>query len=261
MQTQTPTDSSPQFGQRYDTTRIAWENIWAQDSDIASEIEIARSRRARHTMDFYRQFLDPDSLILEAGSGLSAVIITLRRMGYHVIGLDYAVGALQASHAYDASLQLAAGDVHQLPFADNSLGGYLSFGVLEHFEHGMQPALREAWRVLKPGGTMVLTIPYPGLIWRLAQLRRQMQGRQLIDDDFYESTCTRQQLLHNVTAVGFDVVEAVPTSHSFALWGLGGPFRAPGYYRTSWLAEALGFVLLQTLPWTFNYMTCVIARK
>jgi hypothetical protein len=45
------------------------------------------------------------------------------------------------------------------------------------------------------------------------------------------------------------------------LWGLGGLFRAAGYYRTSRWAEAAGGVLRWLLPWAFNFSTLIIARK
>ena len=57
------------------------------------------------------------------------------------------------ARAYDPALKLQTGDVHALPYGDKSVHGYLSFGVLEHFEHGVGPALREANRVLASGGT------------------------------------------------------------------------------------------------------------
>ena len=155
-----------------------------------------------------------------------------------------------------------AGDVHGLPYADNSFGGYLSFGVLEHFEAGMAQPLAEAYRVLKPGGILVLTIPYPNVVNRLVAWRRKSQGVSVLnDDDFFESTYTRAKLEANVKGAGFEVLKAVPTSHSYTLWGLGGVFRAPGYYQTSALAEGLGKVLRVTLPWAFNFTTLIIGRK
>lgn len=244
----------------YDTTREAWETIW-ETASVAVELETMQSRRAQRAVQTYTPYLPKDDLILEAGSGLSAAVITLRQRGYNVVGLDYAVNALAISRQHTPELPLLAGDVHELPFAENSLGGYLSFGVLEHFEHGMQGALQEAYRVLKPAGVAVITIPYPNVVWRLAQWRREQQGKQRIDEDFYESTYSREQLIAEVTAVGFDVVRALPTSHSFTLWGLGGPFQGDGYYRTSGLAEALGDVVGVAAPWLFNYMTMIIARK
>lgn len=249
------------MNERYDSTRQAWEDIW-QGASVETELEAVQYRRAIDTLNVYTPYLPKDQPILEAGSGLSAVVITLRRMGYPVIGLDYAVNALHVSRAYDNHLPLLAGDVHALPCADNSLGGYLSFGVLEHFEHGMGPALAEAHRVLAPGGVLVLTIPYPNVVYRLVQWRRRLAGESLLtDEDFYESTYTRDALVRAVQNVGFYVDLTQPTSHDFTLWGLGEPFRAPGYYRTSALAENLGGVLCRVLPWAFNFMTLIVAHK
>jgi len=246
---------------RYDSTRNTWENIW-DSASIEVELEAVQSARAQETLNAYLPYLSKDDVHLEAGSGMSAVVITLRQMGYDVHGFDYAVNALIDSHNYDATLPLTGGDIHYLPYPENTFGSYLSFGVLEHFEHGMQPALKEAYRVLKPGGVVVLTIPYPNLVYRLVQLKRKLSGAsQLTDDEFYESTYTRQQLVDNVTQVGFDLVLAQPTSHAFTLWGLSSIFRAEGYYKTTPFADSLGAMFKRVLPWQFNFMTLIVGRK
>ncbi len=246
---------------RYDSTRKAWQDIWDKAS-VEQELQTEGYARAQETIRTYSAYLPKDGLILEAGSGLSAALIVLKRMGYRVTGLDYAENALRISRQYDPALVLATGDVHGLPYADNSFGGYLSFGVLEHFEAGMAQPLAEAYRVLKPGGILVLTIPYPNVVNRLVAWRRKSQGVSVLnDDDFFESTYTRAKLEANVKGAGFEVLKAVPTSHSYTLWGLGGVFRAPGYYQTSALAEGLGKVLRVTLPWAFNFTTLIIGRK
>jgi SAM-dependent methyltransferase len=246
---------------RYDSTREAWQTIWAGAS-VEIELDIVRSARSLATIEAYLPFLPKDRVLLEAGSGLSAVVLTLRERGYRVVGLDYAMNALHVSRAHTPDLPLFAADVHALPHGENSLGAYLSFGVLEHFEAGMAAPLAEAFRVLAPGGVLVLTIPYPNIVNRLVALKRRLSGRgRLTDDSFYESTYTRRQLEAAVTAAGFRVLLTQPTSHSFTLWGLGGPFRAPGYYRTSALAERLGGLLKAVAPWAFNYMTLIVAEK
>ena len=246
---------------RYRSTRAAWQDIW-EGASINLELEAVAYKRSQETIRAYLPYLAKDAMHLEAGSGLSAVVMRLREMGYRVTGLDYALNALRDSRRFDATLPLAAGDVHQLPYRDNCFGSYLSFGVLEHFEHGMLPALREAYRVLKPAGVLVLTIPYPNLVHRLVGFRRAAIGSgPLADDRFYESAYTRRQLEDTVAAAGFTVELSRATSHAFTLWGLGGPFRAQGYYRTSGLAEALGAVLKYILPWAFNFSTLIIARK
>lgn len=250
-----------QFGPRYDSTRQAWQDIW-DSASVERELELLKSKRARQALSLWTEYLPREGIILEAGSGLSATVITLRRMGYNLIGLDYAINALRVSRHYDSTLPLLAGDVHALPYATNSLAGYLSFGVLEHFEHGMMPALAEAFRVLKPGGIMILTIPYPNVVHRFVEWRRKRAGVSVLNDDqFYESTYTHQALSANVKNAGFEVARIEPTSHAYTLWGVSTIFRGKGYYETSLLADALGSILRVALPWAFNFSTMVIARK
>ena len=245
----------------YDRTRQSWEAIW-DGASVELELQVMEQARTYETLGVYPAYLPKDQIILEAGCGLATVIMKLRAMGFRVIGLDYAAQALRVARAYEPALELQAGDVHALPYAANSLGGYLSFGVLEHFEHGVEPALREANRVLAPGGVLVLTIPYPNVVYRLVQLKRRLlRQTRLTDEDFYESTYTQHQLIAALERTGFEVVLVRPTSHSYTLWSLGGPFRADGYYRTSRIADRLGTLLRHTLPWPFNVTTLLIARK
>ncbi|MBP8973886.1 MAG: class I SAM-dependent methyltransferase [Anaerolineae bacterium] len=245
----------------YDRTRQSWEDIWAGAS-VEAELEVMNQPRTWETLGVYPRYLPQEGIILEAGCGLGTVIMKLREMGFRTIGLDYAERALRTARAYDPALSLQAGDVHALPYRANSLGGYLSFGVLEHFAHGVGPALREANRVLVPGGTLVLTIPYPNVVHRLVHgKRRLLRQPALTDADFYESTYTRHQLIAALQGAGFEIVLVRPTSHSFTLWGLGWPFRGKGYYRTTRLADALGALLRRVAPWSFNFTTLLIARK
>lgn len=246
----------------YASTRRSWEAIWEEESSIADEIAVLKEPRTRDQFDVFPRYLPKDGPILEAGSGLGATLLLLREQGFRMIGCDYAQRALHQCRAYDPTLPLAAADVHALPYRSGSLAGYLSFGVFEHFAQGMLPALRETYRVLRPGGILVLTIPYPNVIHRLVRWRRRAGGQSVLNkDEFYESTYTRRALEDALRTTGFEVVLSKPTSHSFTLWGLGGPFRAPGYYKTSALAERLGGMLRAVLPWAFNYSTMIIGRK
>lgn len=246
----------------YDKTRQAWEDIW-EGASVETELKTLEQKRTADQFDVFPQYLSKEGYILEAGSGLGAAVIYLRARGFKMLGLDYAVKALRVCRAYDPTLSLQAGDVHALPYADNSLHGYLSFGVLEHFERGPGPALREANRVLVPDGVIVLTIPYPNVVHRLVHWKRRVLGQsQLTDDDFYESTYTQHQLRAELERAGFEVLLVRPTSHAFTLWGLGWPFRKRGgYYETTWLADALARVLRVVAPWPFNFTTMLIGRK
>ena len=247
---------------RYESTRQGWVDMW-DGATVEDELASQYYPRAQAIIRAYTPWLPREGLILEAGCGLGGPVIALREAGYsNVVGMDYAQNALQAARRHTPGLPLFAGDLHAIPCAAASIGAYLSFGVLEHFEHGMGPGLAEAWRVLRPGGILVLTIPFPNLLYRLVLgKRRLLRQKPLADDDFYESAWGRRELVGTVTEAGFELCDLRPTSHSYTLWGLGGPFRAPGYFRTSRLAEALAALLARLTPWAFNYTTLLVARK
>jgi len=51
------------------------------------------------------------------------------------------------------------GDIHNLPFGDNSLDAVICLAVLEHVEEPQQ-AVKEIYRVLKPGGYCFIYVPF-----------------------------------------------------------------------------------------------------
>lgn len=51
------------------------------------------------------------------------------------------------------------GDIHDLPFADNSLDAITCIGVLEHVKNPFK-AVEEMHRVLKPGGFCYVSVPF-----------------------------------------------------------------------------------------------------
>jgi SAM-dependent methyltransferase len=51
------------------------------------------------------------------------------------------------------------GDIHDLPFEDNSVDAIICIAVLEHVEEP-QKAVREMYRVLKPGGYCYIFAPF-----------------------------------------------------------------------------------------------------
>lgn len=240
-------------------TREAWCAIW-RDADIARELATGEYARSRDARARFAPFLPSGELLLEAGCGLGVEVSALSSLGHRVVGLDYVIDALGRLKAALPGSALAAGDVHALPFRDGTFGAYLSFGVLEHFVLGPVPALREAYRVLRPGGVLVVTVPAPSLVWRLARLRQRLR-RQTRPFGYYETAYSASALRRFVEESGFRVLLVHPIGHSFALWGCGWPFRGPGYYETSALAERLGTLLSKVAPTETAFATLVVARK
>lgn len=248
----------------YEHTRQAWRDIWA-DTDFDRELRTLYYARTQALIETYLPYLDRALPVLEAGCGMGQIVYYLRERGYKAIGIDYAPEALVPSHARFPDLPLHLGDVHHLPYPTNTFGGYLSFGVVEHFEQGPAAALDEACRVLRPGGALILTVPHPNFVEvlrdtanRVFPARLEKVGRRA---EYYERTFHHTELASYVLEAGFKIARIMPYSHSYTFYGLGSPFRGPGYYETSALAEIAGKVGKAMLPWSTAYACLIVGIK
>ncbi len=94
---------------------------------------------------------------LDLGCGTGANVDLLRRFAHEVIGVDYSPKAI--AYCLDKGYaKLQQMDAEHLAFADNHFDLILCSDVLEHLQHDRH-ALHEIHRVLKPGGTLLLSVP------------------------------------------------------------------------------------------------------
>jgi ubiquinone/menaquinone biosynthesis C-methylase UbiE len=108
--------------------------------------------------------------VLDAGMGPGRLCEELARRGWTVSGVD-ASGAMVArarARLPEAQERLVQGELERLPFADGSFDAAVATGVLEYAQD-RPAALMELARVLRPGGTAVVTMPNaaaPYSTWR-----------------------------------------------------------------------------------------------
>ena len=96
--------------------------------------------------------------VLELGCGNGKTLSALTRLDNEVVGLDHSINALQ-SCLESSSAHLVQGDVRSLPFREASFDTVLMLHLLEHLvEADRLKAVREARRVLRPGGQVLVRV-------------------------------------------------------------------------------------------------------
>jgi ubiquinone/menaquinone biosynthesis C-methylase UbiE len=96
--------------------------------------------------------------ILEAGCGTGNLALKIKERGGSVVGLDNCKEALDVFKKKDPSIEVVFSDLlGKLPFPDNSFDKIASNNTIYAFPKEKQfLAMRELYRILKPGGKIVL---------------------------------------------------------------------------------------------------------
>lgn len=104
--------------------------------------------------------IQPNKQVLDVGCGPGSITVDIAKRVGHVIGLDYVSSPLEAARRLAEShgvsnISFQVGDIHALPFADNTFDIVHAHQVLQHIENPVQ-ALREMRRVVKSGGIVAV---------------------------------------------------------------------------------------------------------
>jgi len=152
--------------------RSATQAFWAEHWGGHTPEALARVAETSPLTDLILRHLPPaPAPILEAGCGLGQYVVLLRGRGYHAVGADWAVDPLRVCRAWAKDTPLVAMDLGQLAFGAGAFGAYVSLGVVEHDAGGPDRILAEAHRVLAPGGTLLVSVPYVNVVRRLGARR------------------------------------------------------------------------------------------
>jgi len=174
------------------------------------------------TADYDRMGLQAGDVLLDLGCGFGRHAYEAARRGADVVALDAGrdevegvasvVAAMrEAGELDDTAVRVGAvqGDGLHLPFADATFDRVICSEVLEHLGDD-SAAMRELARVLRPGGTMAVTVPRfgPELVnWALSDEYHNVPGGHV-------RIYRRRQLFERLRASGLQITG---TGHAHGL--------------------------------------------
>jgi SAM-dependent methyltransferase len=124
---------------------------------------VARWTRAIAALPFH------DGSVLDLGCAFGFTTRLLKRRGYDATGVDGSPAYIERAKRADPLGTYLVADATRVPLPDRSFDGVLFLDVLEHLPDP-QGAINEVARLLRPGGTLALSVPYRGPLARLDSL-------------------------------------------------------------------------------------------
>jgi ubiquinone/menaquinone biosynthesis C-methylase UbiE len=119
--------------------------------------ELSRKPFDRQLLDAYADQVHGYGMVCDVGCGPGHVASYLQDRGVKTCGLDLSAGLLAQARRLNLHMPFIQGDMLALPLTNNSLGGITAFYAIIHLRRDRLPdALREFYRVLQPGGRLLL---------------------------------------------------------------------------------------------------------
>jgi ubiquinone/menaquinone biosynthesis C-methylase UbiE len=248
-----PADHETEFVEKY------WTGVWEQEGGPQGLIDRIPRKDEYRAMAPHMAKLPKGARVLDGGCGLGDWVLAFQREGFSVIGLDLSRKTVEQLKARFPETEFMAGDIRKTGFPDESFDAYFSWGVFEHFESGPQDCLREAWRILKPGGLLFISVPMDNL--RHALLGAFSRPQPISGGArFYQYRFTRAELAREISMAAFEVISVQPIhKRQGALRSLHHELGLP----YDWLlTKGLSAIIAPLVPGSFiAHMVLAVARK
>ena len=228
------------------------ENVFQSDPEHADE----SSPWYKLVMEYLPDV--KDQRVLEIACGRGGFSRLLGSQGAFVCGADFSASAvgiakdrlLRASSRPDRVTYVQA-DAQNMPFDDNTFDIVISCETIEHVPEP-RLAVREMYRVCKPGGTLFLTTPnyvnFMGLYLIYALVRHPgLKSSQPLDHRF-----VFPQIRQFVTGAGWKIAFTTGTVHQFPFIPGRDPVQFPRLESNRTIRRLLS-------PFAYHYF--MIARK
>lgn len=192
-----------------------WTRIW-EETEIGENLDVIRrqiesSQEYPVIAPYLQQVKNAGGRVLDGGCGLGGWVVYLQSQGFDVLGVDFSAETIERLNDLFPKCNWQYGDITALDCADGSFAGYISWGTFEHFEIGASPPLREAYRVLRDDGLLMISVPYDNV--RVALQNVGGPDASVTTQEklgFYQWRFNRRELARELSRHGFEPLEIAP---------------------------------------------------
>jgi len=114
--------------------------------------------RYKNLGTLFKEITTTNSIILDAGCNTGSISGELVERGNTVYGIDVNPEAVAIANYHGIFAKVCP--VEKLTFEDNFFDYCIAFELLEHL-YNPEDGVKELYRVLKPGGKLIGSVPYP----------------------------------------------------------------------------------------------------
>ncbi|MEW6333850.1 MAG: methyltransferase domain-containing protein [Thermodesulfobacteriota bacterium] len=236
-------DSSAQAVRRhFDRESTDWSDRYDRQPGSLSQLDVSvRLAVASRMAASVDPSLSPRALVLDLGCGTGEGTSRIYREGMTVIAADLSVEMVRNAVRRFPVLQGCVADATELPFESERFDMVQSLGMLEYVGP-YRGALRELRRVLKTGGTLVISVPNRHSVFRhLHRLERFMTHP------------VRRLLARRVDGAGWEV------GFRHRQWSLNeavGLLESAGFGVVDYSLFTYGILLPAAASWPANLALC-----
>lgn len=174
-------------------------NAASLSSATLSALKTAKMRRSPEYALIKKYVQGP---VLDVGCGPGEWVEFLRNEGYSVQGMDYCAPIIEQHKRLLPHSQWTVGSFRDIPFPDASFNGAISLGAIQHDPEGPAAAMREMFRILRPGGSCLVTVPIDSKRQREVSLTDNPGNR----GNFHQFYFTREDVAGEMAKAGFEVL-------------------------------------------------------
>ena len=186
---------------------VQWTKKWEELGGPKLEVDTIKRREEFHILDSYVRELPKGARLLDGGCGMGYWTVHFSRAGYPTLGLDVSRATIDKLKQLFPEAEFAVGDIRATGLPSGSCDLYFSWGTFEHFEEGFGPVVSEAYRLLRPGGRLLMSTPFDNL--RLALRSALLDNYRLPPmrerTRFYQWRLTRGEMARVLAQHGFKV--------------------------------------------------------